>query len=373
MECTPIGISRTWRGVALLGLMELTSACAPRTARPDPASGPAGLPVKVAYREPENPSHRAVLADVGDRQFLERVAEVLGVVRLPRPLTLSLTGCGGAANAWYDPDEGTVTFCYEYLAEIYQRAAAEGLEGVAARDAGDGAAAFVLLHESGHAVFDLLQVPLLGSEEDAADVFATVILLRLGRDVALRMLRGAVQNYAMEARARRPDEGDFADEHGLDAQRYYNILCLAYGSDPAYFANAVKVGGLPEDRAEGCRQEYHQALFGMQKLIAPSVDARALERLRVKHGPGWDSRRSGPGRPGSTPRAGRRSQVHGCRERANRSRVRRKPSGPGTRVRRTSDGSAQPSSRRWSSPNLLDAREVDGSGSRRAGTGGVES
>jgi hypothetical protein len=288
--------------------------------------------VKVAYHEPENPSHRAILADARDRQLLERVAEVLAVVQLPRRLTLSLAGCDGTANAWYDPDEGTVTFCYEYLAEIQRGAVAGGLEGAAARDAAAGTAVFILLHESGHAVFDLLQVPVLGSEEDAADVFATLILLRLGRDVALRALRGTVRNYAMEARGRRPDEGDFADVHGLDAQRYYNILCLAYGSDPGYFADAVKVGGLPEDRAVGCGEEYHQALFAMQKLIAPSVDARALERLRVKHGPASDVRRRGTGRPDSTPRAGRRGRARGRREVLSRSGASRRgtgrPSGP---------------------------------------------
>ena len=257
------------RGVALLVLMDLVSSCAPRAARPEPASRPVVPPVKVAYHEPKNPSHDAILADLRDRRFLEGVAEVLAVVQFPRPLTISLAGCDGTANAWYDPGEETVTLCYEYLAEIRHKAAAAGQDGSAARDAADGAAVFVLLHESGHAVFDLLQVPLLGSEEDAADVFATVILLRLGRDVAFQLLQGAVRNYAMEARARKPEEGDFADEHGLDAQRYYNVLCLAYGSDPNYFAKAVEGSRPPAEIARraaarsitrpssGCRSSSH--------------------------------------------------------------------------------------------------------------------
>ena len=37
-------------------------------------------------------------------------------------------------------------------------------------------------HEIGHAVFDLLNVPIFGNEEDAADQFATYFLLRLGKD-----------------------------------------------------------------------------------------------------------------------------------------------------------------------------------------------
>lgn len=240
------------------------------------------------YREPADPVHRKILEDARDQRFLERVAEVLAIVQLPRALTLSLASCDGTANAWYDPERATVTFCYEYLAEFRQLAAAAHLEGVEARDAANGPAVFVLLHESGHAVFDLLKVPVLGHEEDAADVFATVLLLKLGRDVAFHVLRGAAWSYGQEAAARSLGEGDFADQHGLDAQRYYNVLCLAYGSDPKYFAAAVQKGRLPEDRAEGCREEYHQVLFAMQKLIAPSIDPRALERLRVKHGGAWD-------------------------------------------------------------------------------------
>jgi len=274
--------------VALLALSGLLPACAPRATQPPPPAPAAAERVGVVYREPADPAHRKILEEARGQRFLERVAEVLGVVQLPKPLTLSLSSCDGTANAWYDPERGTVTLCYEYLAEFRQLAAAAHLEGAEARDAANGPAVFVLLHESGHAVFDLLQVPILGHEEDAADTFAAVLLLKLGRDVAFHVLRGAAWSYGQEAAVRTLGEGDFADQHGLDAQRYYNLLCLAYGSDPKYFAPAVQKSRLPEDRAEGCREEYHQALFAVQKLIAPSVDPRALERLRVKHGGAWD-------------------------------------------------------------------------------------
>ena len=274
--------------VALLALAGLSSACAPRATQPSSPPPAAAERVRVVYRDPADPAHRKILEYARDQRFLEGVAEVLAIVQLPRPLTLSLSSCDGTANAWYDPDRRNVTLCYEYLAEFRQLAATAHLEGADARDAANGPAVFVLLHESGHAVFDLLQVPILGHEEDAADVFATVLLLKMGRDLAFHVLRGTAWSYGQEAAARSLGEGDFADQHGLDAQRYYNVLCLAYGSDPKAFAAAVQKGHLPEDRAEGCREEYHQALFAMQKLIAPSIDPRALERLRVKHGEDWD-------------------------------------------------------------------------------------
>jgi hypothetical protein len=251
----------------------------------------AAVPVRVEYVKPTDPAHQSLYEEVRRRRVLEQLAEVLSVVRLPRPLTLRFTGCDGDSNAWYEPKDASISFCYEYLADIRKAAVSGELGKVPLDDAIDGPTAFVLLHETGHAVFDLLKVPVLGREEDAADAFAAVALLRLGKGVALRMLRGAAWAYAHEARSREMDESDFADVHGLDSQRYYNILCMAYGSDPAYFAAAVKEGRLPPERAEGCGEEYHQAVFALQKLVAPAIDRTAMERLRVKHSKRFDSAR----------------------------------------------------------------------------------
>ncbi len=286
---------RTAAGIGTAALLALAGfAC---RATPRGEAGPAPTPtqappaVRSEYVEPKDPAHRPLYEEVRERRVLEQLAEVLAVVRLPKPLTLRFAGCDGESNAWYEPEDGSVTFCYEYLADIRKAAVTGRLGKVPLQDAIDGPTVFVLLHETGHAVFDLLKVPILGREEDAADSFAALTLLRLGKGVALRMLRGAAWSYAHEAHARKMDESDFADVHGLDSQRYYNILCLAYGSDSEYFAGAVKDGKLPPERAEGCADEYHQALFAMQKLVAPAVDKTAVERLRVKHSKRFNSAR----------------------------------------------------------------------------------
>ena len=273
----------------LIGLAVVAAFLAPWSARaaPEAPSAPASPPVRVEYRKPKNPDHEALYAELRDRRVLERFEEIFSVFRLPRTLTLAFAGCDGDSNAWYEPADATVTFCYEYLAEMRRLAASKPRGKVSLQEASDGPTVFVLLHETGHAIFDLLKVPILGREEDAADTFAAVMLLRAGQEVALHTLRGAAWAYRTEAGARTPDEGDFADIHGLDSQRYYNILCLAYGSDPKFFADAVTEKLLPADRAEGCGDEYRQALFAFQKLILPSVDTQALERVRIKHKSDW--------------------------------------------------------------------------------------
>ena len=67
-------------------------------------------------------------------------------------------------NAWYDDE--VITVCYELLAAILQNAEAQDLPaGVTKADTILGPALDVFLHETGHAVFNMLQIPVLGREE----------------------------------------------------------------------------------------------------------------------------------------------------------------------------------------------------------------
>lgn len=54
---------------------------------------------------------------------------------------------------------------------------------------------YVFAHEMGHAMFDILRVPIFGNAEDAADQFATYIMLQFGKDQARRLITGAALSY----------------------------------------------------------------------------------------------------------------------------------------------------------------------------------
>ena len=58
-------------------------------------------------------------------------------------------------------------------------------------DAAVGQFLWLALHEAGHASFDMLDVPIFGSAEDAADNFATYIILQFGKNQARRLILGA--------------------------------------------------------------------------------------------------------------------------------------------------------------------------------------
>jgi Putative metallopeptidase len=237
--------------------------------------------VEIEYVAPKNPAHEAIYQLMRERKVLERFREYLSPLRLPRVLRLKIEGCDGEENAWYADD--AVTVCYEYLDSILKNAPEQtSAGGVTHMDAVIGPLVDVFLHEVGHAVFDYGQVPILGREEDAADQFAAYFWLQSDKRDARRLLAGVAYEYTRDAAAPTTKKNPFADAHGLPMQRFYNLLCLAYGSDTKLFEQAVTEGHLPADRADGCEDEYAQVKRAMTALIDPFIDENLAKRVRSK-------------------------------------------------------------------------------------------
>jgi len=138
------------------------------------------------------------------------------------------------------------------------------------------------LHEFGHALFEMLRLPVLGREEDAADQVSAYIMLQLGKVEARRLIGGVAYAYKAEANgaAAPPTMTSFADVHGTPAQRFYNVLCIAYGADKHLFGDdIVEKGYLPKDRAGDCENEYRQAAHAYEKLIGPHVDRGRAKKV----------------------------------------------------------------------------------------------
>jgi hypothetical protein len=239
--------------------------------------------IEIAYVPPKNPAHQAIYERLKERQALELLQQMLSALRLPRTLTIKVEGCDGDSNAWFADD--AVTVCYEYLDETWRNAfKTTKFDGVAPIDVMLGPAFDVFLHEIGHAAFDLLDVPLFGREEDAADQFSAMIMLHFSKAEARRLILGTAYAYKVEVEGTTEHAAmtDFADEHGTPAQRFYNLLCMAYGAEPELFADLVKKGYLPEDRADGCDDEYAQVEKAWRRLIEPHIDQARLTEIRER-------------------------------------------------------------------------------------------
>jgi hypothetical protein len=244
---------------------------------------------RSAYEPPKDPKHQELYERFKKERLLERFTEASAALRLPRPLLIKFASCDGTVNAWYEASDGTVTFCYEYVAELHASSAGATAHNIPPDDAFEGAVVFILLHETSHALFDLLKAPILGREEDAADHLAAFLLLRAGEGISRRVLGGAAWMYLHDSKGRMPDDSDFADVHGLDSQRFYNVLCMAHGSNPAAFKGMVDKGYLPKERAETCVEEFRQVGYAVKKLIDPSVDAALAVRIKAAHKARWEA------------------------------------------------------------------------------------
>ena len=251
------------------------------TAIGDANAAPRAKPNQIQYEyvSPKNPDHQAIHDQMKQGRALEHLQELLSPLRLSYPLTLKVAGCDGAANAWYNDE--VITVCYELLAEILKNAPAHDLPiGVSRADTIIGPALNVFLHETGHAVFNMLQIPVLGREEDAADQFAGYVMLRLGKDEARRMILGSAYHHTIQMPGPQVTVSlqSFSDEHSTPAQRSFNILCIAYGADKKLFTDVVEKDFLPKRRAEGCEIEYEDLTFAMTKLIAPHFDKHVARK-----------------------------------------------------------------------------------------------
>jgi Putative metallopeptidase len=238
--------------------------------------------IRVQYDEPTDPQLRTVYEIMMRRKPLHKVQEIFSPLRLPIDLTVKTTQCG-MSNAWYRRPE--VTLCYEYLRELRDMAPTEtSPDGVTPVDAVVGEFLFTASHEVGHAVFDLLDVPLFGRPEDDADQFAAHVLIRIGKNNAPQLIHGAAYMYAEYIK--RPTVtvpvAAFADVHGAPVQRLYNLLCLAYGADPVMFADVVEKGYLPKSRVPACKTEWGEVDFAFQKLIYPYIDRTLLNEMLSK-------------------------------------------------------------------------------------------
>jgi len=100
------------------------------------------------------------------------------------------------------------------------------------------------------------------------------MLLQFGESEALRLIAGTAYAYHMDDKKIAPCRSmeDYADEHGTPAQRFFNVLCIAYGADTKFFGDIVSRGFLPKSRAEYCEEEYEQVQDAVDLLIIPHID-----------------------------------------------------------------------------------------------------
>jgi hypothetical protein len=130
---------------------------------------------------------------------------------------------------------------------------------------------FILLHELGHVHFNEMHLPVLGREEDEADTFAAITLLKIGTSFSQRVLANASQGWFLSERRNEQTKAKplYYDEHDLSPQRAYWIVCLMVGSDPVKFKNLADQAKMPESRQQSCKGNYAKASRSWDMVLAP--------------------------------------------------------------------------------------------------------
>ena len=151
--------------------------------------------IVITYEEPKNPAHRPIYEALKAHGALEKFKGIFSPFRLPADLPMTIKGCDGVSNAWYQ--RPGMTICYEYVADILDTLpkGPTPIGGITPMDALLGQFFYVVAHEMGHAMFDILNIPLFGRPEDAADQFSAYMMLQLGKDEARRLITGAAYSY----------------------------------------------------------------------------------------------------------------------------------------------------------------------------------
>ncbi len=202
-------------------------------------------------------------------RLLEKAADQLNrALKLPSNIKLLAKDCG-EQNAFYDPNERTVTICYELMQRFYDTFKLGKASDDAASVKMFDAIRFVFLHEIGHALIDVYKLPVAGNEEDAADRLSAFVNLKELGDDGVRAVFAAADAFEIESKFSKTTKRNLADEHLLQEQRFYNSLCMIYGSDPAKYPNIVSDGYLPKERAGRCQNEFKRAVESWTVLLEP--------------------------------------------------------------------------------------------------------
>jgi len=138
----------------------------------------------------------------------------------------------------------------------------------------------VVLHEAGHAVFDIQKIPRFGKEEDAADQIAAFMMLQFGTDVARVMVKGTYNLWRhMYGMSGGHQAGHYAGVHSIGAQRGANYLCIAYGGEPAALKDLADLW-LSDARKENCANEFKQVQLAFRKTFLQYVDEAQMAKVR---------------------------------------------------------------------------------------------
>ena len=134
-----------------------------------------------------------------------------------------------------------------------------------------------VLHELAYGVFDVLQVPVWGREDDAADRLAAFVLLQFSGEIAHTTMVGSAEFFLLSQKTWTGSA--FADTASPEAQRFYNFLCIAYGGDSFDFGGWTQA---PKGKTPCCLSPAPNSVgMNTSKFATPSICESCPTWIRI--------------------------------------------------------------------------------------------
>ena len=221
---------------------------------------------EIHYSTPENKSFSGTYETIKQSGvFDDMVYQLNRNFVLPTNVWIIFAQCG-SSTAFYDPDQKKIEVCYEFFNNVENMySAMDVTQNVTAAALNN--TEFVLYNEIGHALIDTLNIPVTGKEEDAADQLATLLVLENGQNDDTPVFLTAY-SLAFQSANKNPNDLQLWDEHSLEGQRFFNIICWLYGQNPAkyqLFASQL----IPDERLQKCEGEYAKMFRSWVQLLGP--------------------------------------------------------------------------------------------------------
>lgn len=216
----------------------------------------------VAYPQAQDPMYAAMQQAFSQQDILASMVEPLNeYFPVPRDVTVELAECG-RSGAFYDQERPAVQVCYELLTEL--------ADALMTGENGDqlfvGAFALILLHQVGHAMVDLLDLPVTVPPEEAADQLAAV-MAGFAEGELQSVAAGAVSLNALQVDWENPGSG----RNPLAGRRLESLLCLLYGTDPDGHDWLLKEEELDAGVAAQCEARFEDVAAEWIAMLAEHV------------------------------------------------------------------------------------------------------
>lgn len=197
----------------------------------------------------------------------EAVAGLEETFALPIPIRI-VFGPGLEGPQYF---QGVISMPYDFLLQNDQILAASAFtdDPEEAKDILLNITEFVMYHEVGHALVDVLDLPVLGKEEDAVDGFAAILSTLWELDEITLSAADIFDATSSLSAGNEITAAEFWDSHSLDEQRMYALFCLIYGSNPEAHSVLADDLEMPDEKRNECQYDYQRSLRNWTMVLSP--------------------------------------------------------------------------------------------------------